>query len=61
LEVIDYQRARKHIKEIGKEEEVKAIAKKLQKELSEGEYKLPYRDALVMATYDFIETRSSYF
>jgi hypothetical protein len=61
MEVIDYQQAMKHIKKIGKEDEVKAIAKKLQKDLSEDDYTLPYKDALVMATNEYIETRSSYY
>jgi hypothetical protein len=60
LEVTDYQHIRKHIIKLGKQVEVKQRAKQLQSLLSEGDAKVPYRDAVEMAYNELLESNRLY-
>ena len=60
MEVIDYQTIKSRVQKFNKEVEVRKYAKELIVQLSEGEEKIPFKDAYTMAYLEIVQPKMDY-
>lgn len=58
MEIVDYQSIKKKVIKLGKEDEVRSRAKRLQIQLSEPGSNVPFKDAYEMAYHELIDSSS---
>lgn len=60
MEVIDYQTIKSRVQHFNKEVEVRNYAKELILQLSDGDEKVPFKDAYTMAYVEIVQPKMDY-